>query len=537
MPVAAGCSAHSPEPEPEHSVETGASRLPSPHLAPRAEEMNYQEVGNHTEVTEFILVGLSQHPASQRLLFWALVLIYAATVAGNGAVVVLVAASPPLHTPMYFFLGNLSLLDVLFSSSAMPLMVANALCDFPTISYSSCFAQLAAQAFLALAECFLLAIMAYDRFVAISDPLRYNAVMSSRTCLSLAVLAWGAAFLLTVIPTLLLPVSFCGHNAVDHFSCEVQAIFKLLCSSTIFLEGLMLACAVASMPLPLLFIFASYLCILRAVLRIRASDARLKAFSTCSSHLLTWGHHLLRDTDIYLCETPGQRGPRRGQDCVDLLCGGDPNAKPAHLHPEKQGRDSRSQESDLQAQTVTPPRPGRAQGGGPAPGLLPPSCPASGREVDTGEDVQGTTGWKLSPNRHLMVSGWKSAADAACTLDGMWRKLCGGRRTCTGHGAQRVFLGPLPHSTKAGLSSSSEETARARPRALMRAEQTLTLSNSEQAQSGSGQASTNLGEATGGTARGKPHTTAESCRRNQATDTLSCAGLSAVRRLQGGEAA
>uniref|UniRef100_A0A8C6QCM4 Olfactory receptor n=2 Tax=Nannospalax galili TaxID=1026970 RepID=A0A8C6QCM4_NANGA len=249
-------------------------------------EMNYQEIGNHTRVTEFILLGLSRHPISQSVVFWTLMFLYTVTLAENSLVIFLVGSNSQLHTPMYFFLGNLSLLDLLFSTSAVPLITVNSLQNFSTISYSSCFAQLAIRAFLALAECFLLALMAYDRFVAISNPLRYNLVMSSRVRIFMALVAWTAALLLIVLPILLFPISFCGHNAINHFSCEVQAIFKLLCSNAISLEIMMMACAVISMPVPLIFILISYLCILRAILRIHPTEARLKAFSTCGYHLI-----------------------------------------------------------------------------------------------------------------------------------------------------------------------------------------------------------------------------------------------------------
>ncbi|XP_007538374.1 olfactory receptor 13H1-like [Erinaceus europaeus] len=279
--------------------------------------MNYQEVGNHSRVTEFILLGLSEHPMSQSVLFWLLLLLYIVTVAGNSTIIVLVGVSPQLHTPMYFFLSNLSLLDLLFSTSAVPLIMANCLRNFPSISYSACFAQLAIRAFLALAQCFLLAVMAYDRFVAISDPLRYSLIMSPRVCLSLALLAWGTAFLLTLLPVLLFPISFCGHSAINHFSCEAQAIFKLLCSNTLLVEAMMLVCAVVSMPLPLLFILISYLCILRAVLRIRQTEARLKAFSTCGSHLLVVTIYF--GTLIYIYIRPQTKRSQDGDKIVSIF--------------------------------------------------------------------------------------------------------------------------------------------------------------------------------------------------------------------------
>ncbi|KAM4818718.1 olfactory receptor 13H1-like [Thomomys bottae] len=281
------------------------------------EEMNYQEIGNHTKVSEFILVGLSRNPTSQSVLFWALMFVYIITLAGNSMIIFLVGINSHLRTPMYFFLGNLSLLDLLFSTSAVPLIMVNSLQNCSTISYSSCFAQLAIRAFLALAECFLLAIMAYDRFVAISDPLRYNLVMSSQVCVSMALAAWTAALLLTLIPILLFPISFCGHNAVNHFSCEVQAVFKLLCSNTISLEIMMMACAVISMPVPLIFILMSYLSILRAVLKIRPFEARLKAFSTCGSHLIVV--MVFFGTLIYIYVRPQSKMSQDGDKIVSIF--------------------------------------------------------------------------------------------------------------------------------------------------------------------------------------------------------------------------
>ncbi|CAO2621140.1 Olfactory receptor 13H1 [Lemmus lemmus] len=218
---------------------------------------------------------------------------------------------------MYFFLGNLSLLDLLFSTSAVPLIMVNSLYNFSTISYSSCFAQLAIRAFLALAECFLLAIMAYDRLVAISNPLRYNLVMSSRVCIFMALVAWMAALLLTVLPILFFPISFCGHNMVNNFSCEVQAIFKLLCSNTISLEIMMMACAVISMPVPLIFILISYLCILKAVLRIHPTEARHKAFCTCGSHLIVVTIYF--GTLIYIYVRPQNKTSHNGDKIVSLF--------------------------------------------------------------------------------------------------------------------------------------------------------------------------------------------------------------------------
>ncbi|XP_001374769.2 olfactory receptor 13H1-like [Monodelphis domestica] len=279
--------------------------------------MNYQEIGNHSKVTEFILVGLSRQPASQISLFWTLLFVYVVTLLGNSAILVAVWGESRLHTPMYFFLGNLSFLDLLFSTSTVPLVMMNALWDFPTISYNDCFTQLAFRAFLALAECFLLAIMAYDRFVAISTPLCYPAVMNIRVCRGLAVACWTMALVVTVIPILTVPVSFCGRNAINHFSCEVQAIFKLLCSDTSLLESLMMASATISMPVPLAFILASYLRIIAAVLRIHPLKARLKAFSTCGSHLTTVAIYF--GTLIYIYLKPQSKESQDGDKLFSIF--------------------------------------------------------------------------------------------------------------------------------------------------------------------------------------------------------------------------
>nr|XP_003423752.1 olfactory receptor 13H1-like [Loxodonta africana] len=268
-------------------------------------------------MTEFILVGLSKHPPSQSVLFWALMFLYRVTLAGNSMSVFLVGANSQLHTPMHSFHGNLSLRDILFSTSAVPLVVVNSLQNFPTISCRSCFAQLAIRAFLARAECFLLAIMAYGRFVAISSPLGYNLVMSSRACILMALVAWTTAFLLTVMPILLFPISFCGHNAIDHFSCEVQATFKLLCPHTVSLEVAVMVCAVISRPVPLIFILTSYLGILRAVLRIHPITMRLKAFSACGSPLVVVAIYF--GTLAYIYVTPQNKKSQDRDKIVSLF--------------------------------------------------------------------------------------------------------------------------------------------------------------------------------------------------------------------------
>ncbi|XP_074133206.1 olfactory receptor 13H1-like [Sminthopsis crassicaudata] len=240
---------------------------------------------NTTEVTEFILVGLSNHPKAQIAFFCALVVIYSVTLVGNSVIIFVVRIDGQLHTPMYFFLSNLSFLDICYTTSSVPYLLFIGFRDFPTISYTSCYAQMTISLFLGMTECLLLAVMAYDRLVAISNPLRYTIIMNNRVCLQMAISTWVSAFFLAVIPIIAIPARYCGHNVINHFTCEIQAMLKLVCSDTPVNLILGLVISVATLPLPFSFILISYIRIVIAVLRIRSTEARLKAFSTCSSHL------------------------------------------------------------------------------------------------------------------------------------------------------------------------------------------------------------------------------------------------------------
>nr|XP_017823823.2 olfactory receptor 13H1-like [Callithrix jacchus] len=156
---------------------------------------------------------------------------------------------------------------------------------YSTISYNSCYAQMTIALFLGMTECLLLAVMAYDRFVAISNPLRYTIIMNNRICIQLAMVTWASAFLMAVIPIIAIPARFCGQNVVNHFICELQELLKLVCSDTPGRLILGLVISIFTLPLPFTFIFFSYARIVVSVLRINSAEARLKAFSTCGSHL------------------------------------------------------------------------------------------------------------------------------------------------------------------------------------------------------------------------------------------------------------
>ncbi|XP_068944370.1 olfactory receptor 13H1-like [Petaurus breviceps papuanus] len=240
---------------------------------------------NHTAVTYFILVGLSEHPRAQAIFFCLLLMSYLIILLGNSLILILIHYDSRLHTPMYFFLSNLSFLDICYTSSSVPQMIINCLAGIPTISLGECLAQMCIGLYLGVVECLLLAVMAYDRCVAIGDPLRYPVRMGPQLCALLAVGTWVSAFLLTIVPTVTLPLEFCGHHIINHFFCEVLAIIKLACNDLQFNKLLMMATSSLTLLAPFAFILASYGHILGAVLKIRSTEGRKKAFSTCSSHL------------------------------------------------------------------------------------------------------------------------------------------------------------------------------------------------------------------------------------------------------------
>ncbi|XP_054859786.1 olfactory receptor 13H1-like [Eublepharis macularius] len=243
---------------------------------------------NATTVTEFMLVGFSRQSYVRAALFVLFLVMYAVTVAGNSLIVVLIAVDSHLHIPMYFFLSNLSFIDMCFVTITVPQMLVHYFKEKPIISRGNCFAQMSITLFLGTAECFLLAVMAYDRFVAICSPLHYSLIMSQKVCLILVVSLWVSSFLLTIVPFFSMPVAhFCGHNVVNHFSCELQAVLKLACSDTHNSGLSMLITSVFTLLFPFAFILVTYGRIGLAVLRIRS--ARGKALSTCGSHLTVVG--------------------------------------------------------------------------------------------------------------------------------------------------------------------------------------------------------------------------------------------------------
>lgn len=246
-----------------------------------------EEVGeNETEVSEFILVGWSGRPKSRMALMTFLIISYSVIIVGNGLIVLLVVYDSWLHNPMYFFLCNLALLDLCLATAAAPQAIANCLEDKPVMSLPMCYTQMYSFLMFGTTECFLLAVMAYDRYMAISNPLHYRLIMNKVVCVVLAIATWTAAFVITVIPTLVKPFRFCGNNEVDHIGCEVKSLLHLVCNDSTSYQIIMFFTSTLTLVLPLGFILFSYICILVAFLKMHSEGGRrAKAFSTCGSHL------------------------------------------------------------------------------------------------------------------------------------------------------------------------------------------------------------------------------------------------------------
>ncbi|NXE85154.1 O1020 protein, partial [Cochlearius cochlearius] len=249
--------------------------------------MTKQEWKNTTVVTEFILLGFGNGPELDRLLFLMFLLIYVVTITGNIFIIVLMVANQHLHTPMYFFLGNLACLEICYSSNILPRMLLSYLGGDRRISVNGCFTQYYFFGCLAAAECYLLAAMSYDRYLAVCKPLHYLSRMNGKLCFQLGAASWVSGFLSNSILTFLISnLDFCGPNEMEHFFCDSFPMIKLSCSDA-RVAGLVtsVVAGVCSLP-PFLFTFSSYLYIVITVMRIPSATGRKKAFSTCSSHLI-----------------------------------------------------------------------------------------------------------------------------------------------------------------------------------------------------------------------------------------------------------
>ncbi|CAM9486022.1 unnamed protein product [Bubo scandiacus] len=244
--------------------------------------------GNHTMVTHFILLGLTSEPKLQTPLFFIFFTISLVTLMGNLGLIMLIKTNPQLHTPMYFFLCNLSVVDLCYSSVFSPKLLVGFLVEKKTISYSACFVQHFFFLVFVTTEVLLLAVMAYDRYVAICNPLLYVISMPKRVCIQLVAGSYLGGILNSSIQTcclLLLP--FCGPNVINHYFCDTNPLLKLTCSDDHLNELLLVTLNGTISMSVLIIILISYVHILFSVLRMRSAEGRHKAFSTCASHLLT----------------------------------------------------------------------------------------------------------------------------------------------------------------------------------------------------------------------------------------------------------
>ncbi|XP_054660835.1 olfactory receptor 14A16-like [Grus americana] len=243
-------------------------------------------MSNSSSITEFLLLAFADTRELQLLHFWLFLGIYLAALLANGLIITAIACDHHLHTPMYFFLLNLSILDLGSISTTVPKAMANSLWDTRAISYTGCAAQVFFFFFLISAEYSLLTVMSYDRYVAICQPLHYGTLLGSRACVHMAPAAWGSGFLTAVLHTAnTFSIPLCQGNAVDQFFCEVPQVLKLSCSDTYLREvGLIILSCFLGFGC-FLFIVLSYVQIFRAVLRIPSEQGRQKAFSMCLPHL------------------------------------------------------------------------------------------------------------------------------------------------------------------------------------------------------------------------------------------------------------
>nr|XP_028560105.1 olfactory receptor 1020-like [Podarcis muralis] len=244
-----------------------------------------REEGNQTAPVAFILLDFNSDDVPI-LLFILFLPIYLATMAGNILIIILVILDQHLHTPMYFFLGNLSCLETCYSSTVMPRMLVSFLTGDRTISINGCFAQLYFFGLLATTECYFLAVMSYDRYLAICKPLHYAILMNGRICFLLIAGSWISGSLpINVMIFLVSHLSFCEANKINHFFCDFTPMIRLSCNDTKVAEmTAFIFSSIGTLP-PLLITMASYVCIIKSILRIPSTTGKQKAFSTCSSHL------------------------------------------------------------------------------------------------------------------------------------------------------------------------------------------------------------------------------------------------------------
>ncbi|XP_037376669.1 olfactory receptor 2W1-like [Talpa occidentalis] len=259
---------------------------------------------NYSSLNGFILLGFSDHPTLEIVLSGIVSIFYLITLVGNTAIILASLLDSHLNTPMYFFLRNLSFLDLCFTTSIIPQMLVNLWGPDKTISYMGCAIQLYVYMWLGSVECLLLAVMSYDRFIAICKPLHYLVIMNPHLCLKMIITVWSTSFVVSLILcTLTLNLPRCGNNRLEHFLCELPAMVRLACIDTTTVEMSVFALGIVIVITPLILILISYGYIAKAVLRMKSKAGQRKAMNTCGSHLTVVS--IFYGTIIYMYLRPG----------------------------------------------------------------------------------------------------------------------------------------------------------------------------------------------------------------------------------------
>ncbi|XP_053428538.1 olfactory receptor 6F1-like [Nycticebus coucang] len=244
------------------------------------------DVTNQTTVTEFIFLGFLGAPSLQRTLFVLFLTLYLLSFTANALIIFIVLIDSRLQTPMYIYLVNLSFLEIWYTTATVPKLLATCLSQVVTISVFGCIVQYYFFFSMGATECILLAVMAYDRYVAICNPLRYSLLMSLQICLRFSAGSWIGGFVAPLLPTILISrLNFCGPQNINHFFCDSDPIFKLSCSDTYLVEALGYTCSSVVILTSFLLTMSSYGNIVVTIIRLSSREAQKKTFSTCASHL------------------------------------------------------------------------------------------------------------------------------------------------------------------------------------------------------------------------------------------------------------
>ncbi|XP_057362561.1 olfactory receptor 10AG1-like [Manis pentadactyla] len=267
-------------------------------------QMKHQEKPAEENVTElmgFVLLGFADVPLLQSFLFGLFLVMYIIILVSNGIILLVTKLDPTLHTPMYFFLGNFSFLEICYVSVTLPRMLMNLWTQRRTISLVACATQTYFILMLGATECFLLAVMAYDRYMAICNPLHYPLVMNHKVCVQLVVGSWISGIPAQIGQTCqIFSLPFCGSHLINHFFCDIPPVLSLACGDTFLNEMMVYIVAVLFVMVPFLLIVISYTKIISTILKLPSATSRAKAFSTCSSHLMVVALFYGSATIIYL---------------------------------------------------------------------------------------------------------------------------------------------------------------------------------------------------------------------------------------------